>query len=238
MKRSEINSIIRRADDFIKKHQFHLPPFAYWKPDDWSMKGDEIREIIDRQLGWDITDFGFGNFERIGLCIFTIRNGDPANFEMNSGKLYAEKLLIVEPGQVTPMHFHFRKTEDIINRGGGDIIIQVYNSTPDEQLDLTQDIVVSLDGTSCRVDAGAVLKLKPGMSITIPNYLYHKFWGENSRVMIGEVSLVNDDNTDNRFLEPTGRFPQIDEDEAPLYLLCNEYSKYWSAMEKPTVGFL
>ena len=35
--------------------------------------------------------------------------------------------------------------------------------------------------------------------------------------------MVNDDNTDNRFLNPMGRFPKIEEDEAPLYLLCNEY---------------
>jgi D-lyxose ketol-isomerase len=26
-----------------------------------------------------------------------------------------------------------------------------------------------------------------------------------------------------RFLEPTGRFPEIEEDEPPLYLLVNDY---------------
>ena len=30
-------------------------------------------------------------------------------------------------------------------------------------------------------------------------------------------------NTDNRFLNPLGRFPTIEEDEAPYRLLCNEY---------------
>ena len=35
--------------------------------------------------------------------------------------------------------------------------------------------------------------------------------------------MVNDDNTDNRFLEGMGRFSAVEEDEAPLYLLCNEY---------------
>ncbi len=42
-------------------------------------------------------------------------------------------------------------------------------------------------------------------------------------MLIGEVSMCNDDNTDNRFLKPLGRFPTIEEDEAPYRLLCNEY---------------
>ena len=33
----------------------------------------------------------------------------------------------------------------------------------------------------------------------------------------------NDDNTDNRFYEPLGRFPEIEEDEPPYRLLCTEY---------------
>ena len=37
------------------------------------------------------------------------------------------------------------------------------------------------------------------------------------------VPMCNDDNTDNRFLKPLGRFPTIEEDEAPYRLLCNEY---------------
>ncbi len=39
----------------------------------------------------------------------------------------------------------------------------------------------------------------------------------------GEVSQCNDDNTDNRFNPPVGRFPAIEEDEPPYRLLCNEY---------------
>ena len=35
--------------------------------------------------------------------------------------------------------------------------------------------------------------------------------------------MVNDDNADNRFYEPQGRFPTIEEDEEPLYPLCFEY---------------
>jgi D-lyxose ketol-isomerase len=119
MKRSEINSIMREADAFMKKQGFHLPPFAYWKPDDWLTKGREVGEIIDRMLGWDITDFGSGDFAHTGLFVFTIRNGNIQNLAKGGGKLYAEKILVSDVNQVTPMHFHWSKTEDIINRGGG-----------------------------------------------------------------------------------------------------------------------
>ena len=43
--------------------------------------------------------------------------------------------------------------------------------------------------------------------------------------MIGEVSTVNDDNTDNIFREPIGRFSDIEEDEAPRHLLVSDYDK-------------
>ena len=45
-------------------------------------------------------------------------------------------------------------------------------------------------------------------------------------MLVGEVSLVNDDDKDNRFYTPLGRFPEIEEDEPPLYLLCTDYAKY------------
>lgn len=232
MKRSEINTIIRDADAFVKKQGFYLPPFAYWTPEDWAAKGKEAREIVDRQLGWDITDFGLGQYQKTGLILFTIRNGNPQNLKTGQGKLYAEKILIVDPGQVTPFHFHWHKVEDIINRGGGKLAIQLYNSTPDDGLDNT-DVTVSLDGVTRTVKAGDIVVLNPGESITLPTRLYHKFWGEESRVLVGEVSLVNDDNTDNCFYDPIGRFPEIEEDEPPLYLLCTDYPKYYRYARQP-----
>ncbi len=226
MKRSEINAIMRDADAFMKAHGFLLPPFAYWSPEDWAAKGDEVQEIVDRQLGWDITDFGSGDYKRRGLFIFTIRNGNPADLARGAGKLYAEKVLIADVGQVTPLHFHWRKVEDIINRGGGKLVIQLYNSTENDELADT-DVVVSTDGVRRTVPAGGKVVLAPGESITLPTRLYHAFWAEEARVLIGEVSLVNDDNTDNRFYEPVGRFPEIEEDEPPLYLLCTDYPRYF-----------
>lgn len=226
MKRSEINQIMRDAKAFLDEQKFYLPPFAYWTPRDWATKGEEVREIVDRQLGWDITDFGLGDYENIGLFIFTIRNGTLENLKRGQGKAYAEKILIADVDQVTPMHFHWNKTEDIINRGGGKLVMQLYNSTEDEDLADT-DVTVSLDGVERTVKAGDIVALSPGESITLPSALYHKFWGAGSRVLIGEVSLVNDDDIDNRFYEPIGRFPEIEEDEEPLYLLVKDYPKYY-----------
>ena len=73
--------------------------------------------------------------------------------------------------------------------------------------------------------AGTQIALKPGESITIQQYLYHDFTVEKGTgaVLLGEVSMCNDDEKDNRFYEPVGRFPTIEEDEPAYRLLCNEY---------------
>jgi D-lyxose ketol-isomerase len=226
MKRSEINAILRDADAFLRQHQFYLPPFAYWTPDEWGAKGDEVHEIVDRRLGWDITDFGQGDYERIGLFVFTLRNGNPESLKTGGGKTYAEKILVVGVDQVTPMHFHWIKMEDIINRGGGKLVVQLYNATENEGL-AESDVSISIDGVSRTVAAGETVALNPGESITLPQRCYHKFWGAEGRVLVGEVSLVNDDNSDNRFYEPVGRFPKIEEDEPPLHLLVNDYDRYY-----------
>ena len=226
MRRSEINTIMREADAFIKKHGFHLPPFAYWTPEEWQTKGDQVSEIVERRLGWDITDFGRGNYKKYGLFLFTIRNGALENLQRGQGKAYAEKIMIVGVDQGTPMHFHWSKTEDIINRGGGKLIIQLYNAAKDKSL-ADSDITVSVDGVRRTVKAGETVSLSPGESITLMPYCYHKFWAEESRVLMGDVSTVNDDYIDNYFCEPVGRFPDVEQDEPPLYLLVNDYDVYY-----------
>src|ERR1035437_6228681 len=128
MKRSEINVLILQAKSFMAEHHFALPPFAFWSPDDWKAKGIECREIAQNQLGWDITDFGSGDFAKVGLLLFTIRHGTLAP-TAGPAKTYAEKIMIVREGQVTPCHFHHQKMEDIINRGGGVLVIQLWNAT-------------------------------------------------------------------------------------------------------------
>ena len=222
MKRSEINQEIRRTLTFLETHHFTLPPFAHWTPDQWRTVGPEANEIRTRELGWDVTDFGAGRFAELGLTIFTIRNGrvdDPANV-----KSYAEKVLIVGEDQVTPCHFHHSKTEDIINRAGGKLVIQLYSSDANDELADTP-VTVSCDGVERTVPAGGTIVLETGESITLVPRMYHEFKGLAGfgTVLVGEVSSVNDDNTDNRFSVELPRFPSIEEDEPPLHLLCNEY---------------
>ena len=224
MKRSRVNEIIRQTEKLLSDNGYVLPPFLNWTPEEWQEKGHECDEIRDNALGWDVTDFGTGDFDHIGLTAVTLRNGnqkDPARYP----KPYAEKYLVAREGQHTPMHFHTYKMEDIINRGGGTLLIRVYNSLPDESIDRESDVTVHLDGVTRTVPAGTQLRLTPGMSISIQPRLYHDFEVEpgSGDVLIGEVSQCNDDNTDNRFEPPVGRFPAIEEDEPPYRLLCNEY---------------
>jgi D-lyxose ketol-isomerase len=219
---------MREALAFCDEQRFVLPPFAHWSPSDWEAKGPECRAIVKQQLGWDVTDFGSGDFDRVGLLLFAMRNGTLDDLNKPTGKVYAEKLLIVRDNQVTPTHFHWQKTEDIINRGGGDLAFRLWNATEDEQLADT-DVQVLCDGVERHVPAGGVVMLTPGESVTLPARLYHRFWGAEGTgmVLVGEVSSVNDDYTDNRFLEPTGRFPAVEEDEPPLHLLCSDYPRYY-----------
>lgn len=219
MKRSEINQAIKRMEDKINDCRFALPPFCYYTPEEWSKKGSDHAEIRLAGLGWDITDYGLDDFNSVGLALITLRNGYPG-----SDKTYAEKLLFMLEGQRAVMHYHYHKMEDIINRGGGNVLITIYPKTEDDELG-TEDITISLDGIKKIVPAGTTIKLTPGQSISLPRFLYHDFSVEpgSGSVLLGEVSMVNDDETDNHFLEPIGRFPKIEEDEAPYRLLCTEY---------------
>ena len=224
MKRSEINKALKEMEKFIDCYRFALPPFCHFTPEEWQSKGHDYDEVRENMLGWDITDYGLGDFSKTGFSLITIRNGNLAMREKYA-KTYAEKLLYLREGQYAPLHFHWVKMEDIINRGGGNILIRVYNSTPDEQLDMTGDVRVNLDGREVIVPAGTQVRLTPGESIAIAPFMYHDFTVEEGTgpVLLGEVSECNDDNTDNRFLDPIGRFPAIEEDELPYRLLCNEY---------------
>ncbi|MDO5497036.1 MAG: D-lyxose/D-mannose family sugar isomerase [Alistipes sp.] len=220
MKRSEINGYIREAKAFFDAHQFYLPEWVNWTPEQWASKGDECQEIWHNELGWDVTDFAKGDFEKEGLTLVTIRNGNVKR----DNKTYCEKIMYVREGQITPTHFHWRKMEDIIHRGGGEFCIKLWKADSEER-PMDVPCSVQIDGVTTVVPAGEVLRLKPGQSISFEPYMYHQFWSENGPSMIGEVSTVNDDAADNRFLEPLGRYPHIEEDEPKAFLLCNEYGR-------------
>jgi hypothetical protein len=223
MKRSEINALIETAIALLHEHQIRLPAFAYWTPADWQQKGSECNEIRDCKLGWDITDFGSDQFERMGLVVFTLRNGHH-NSAPYTAKTYAEKLLIVRENQHTPMHHHRLKSEDIICKSGGNLLIKVFNRAADGGLASTE-VEATLDGVRYRVEAGHTFQLSPGASITLTPFLYHEFWAEagTGTSIVGEVSSVNDDDTDNMFLAKVGRFPSIEEDVPAAHKLCTEY---------------
>lgn len=224
MKRSQINAALREMEEMINSYRFSLPPFCHFTPEQWQEKGHDYDEVRENMLGWDITDYGMGRFDELGFSLITIRNGNQRMPEKYT-KTYAEKLLYIKEGQYSPMHFHWFKAEDIINRGGGNVLIQVYNATKDEDLDRVNDVKIHVDGREMAVPAGTKVRLMPGESITIYPYMYHDFTVEEGSgpVLLGEVSQCNDDNTDNRFYEKLGRFPTIEEDEPPYRLLCNEY---------------
>lgn len=223
MKRSKINRSISQLEAFAKVNGFALPPFCHWTPEDWKEKGCECKEIRDNMLGWDVTDYGEGQFETLGLTLITIRNGSYCNPKYK--KSYAEKLIMSKENQICPMHFHINKMEDIVNRGGGKLMMRLFNSASDGSFADT-DVEVSNDGVTIQLATGSTLMLLTGQSVTLPPGLYHEFWAEegSGAVLIGEVSQTNDDNTDNRFYENLTRFSTIEEDELSYRLLCNEYS--------------
>ena len=225
MKRSDINRIMGEADAMIRSFGFVLPPFAYWTPEEFKARRD-ARRIVDARMGWDITDYGKGEFDRMGLFLFTLRNGSLADLERGRGMVYAEKLLISRQDQLSPMHTHVIKSEDIINRGGATLAVKLYGSDDEGGFARDRGGVVRCDGIDRPFAPGEILKLAPGESVTLMPGDWHAFWGEGGDVLIGEVSTVNDDVTDNVFGEPIGRFADIEEDEAPMHLLVSDYDRW------------
>ena len=75
MKRSEINQAIHTAMERLHEYKITLPCFGYWTVEDWKQKADITGRIRERMLGWDVTDFGSGDFYKVGLFLLTIRNG-------------------------------------------------------------------------------------------------------------------------------------------------------------------
>jgi D-lyxose ketol-isomerase len=226
MKRSGINEIIAQSDEIIRSFGFRLPPFAYWTVDEFVANAAKAMAVIEARCGWDITDYGAGRYDEMGLFLFTLRNGRLADLQRGGGMCYAEKLLISKQDQLSPMHTHVIKAEDIINRGGATLVVELFGS--DENGNFAQDRggSVMCDGVQTAFDSGTKLMLEPGQSVTLMPGDWHAFWGDGGDVLIGEVSTVNDDETDNIFREDIGRFSTIEEDTTPSHLLVGDYPTY------------
>lgn len=225
MKRSQINAAIERAMSRLKEYKISLPMFGYWKAADWKANESKTGLIRERMLGWDVTDFGSGDFDKCGATLFTVRNGDKDDPKMKMP--YAEKYIILsdETEQEIPLHYHIFKSEDIINRGGGILVVQLYNKAEDGGLDKESDVTVYTDGVKNVLPAGSLIEVTPGNSITLEPYVFHKFYAKRGEglLIVGEVSKVNDDNTDNVFFKKSERFADVIEDEEITYPLVNEY---------------
>lgn len=216
MKRSRINSAIYEARAIVAAHRFALPEWAGWTAEDHRSNPEPSAFLAHRQIGWDVTDFGSGDFSRRGLALLCLRNGIQGN---PAERPYAEKLLFIGEGQETPFHCHRVKLEDIIVRGGGTLMVE-----------FTREASMDIGPWDPRIDGLAVdpfsgpIRILAGASITVPRGLMHRFWGEpgTGTVFAAEVSQCNDDLTDNHFLEPVGRFSSIEEDEPSLLPLWNE----------------
>lgn len=222
MKRSEINAAIQYVEKMLDSICFKLPEFAGWSPEQWKARYAETDVIRQTMLGWDVTDFGTGNFPELGGVLFTLRNGVAGRSDI--GSPYAEKLICLRSGQCLPRHYHAVKTEDIITRSGL-MWMELYNSNKDGSVDRETPVKADCDGIRKTYAPGERFEVPPGSSVTLRPYLYHAF-GAPVDTVIGEVSSVNDDKTDNYFSEPIGRFAEIDEDQAPYRLLCNEYERF------------
>ena len=225
MNRSEINSAIQWAADLMKAYHISLPVYADWSPAEWKAHEAETGLIRRLMLGWDLTDYGCGDFDRIGTVLYTVRNG--SDTEPDVGVPYCEKYLIVKEGQRLLNHYHVNKTEDIINRAGGVLQLYLWNADPETGKKLDTDVVVFQDGIRHTYRPGEEILITPGNSITLTPYVAHIFGAKPGYgpLICGEVSKVNNDLTDNYFLEPSSRFPEIEEDEPALRPMCNEYGK-------------
>ena len=226
MKRSHINDTLAQADDMIRSYGFTLPPFAYWSPGEFKTRRTEARALIDARCGWDITDYGAGRFDEMGLFLFTLRNGLLDDLKRGGGMCYAEKLLISRQDQLSPMHTHVIKAEDIINRGGATLVVELFGADDGGEFAEDRGGTVWCDGIRRDFAPGEKLRLAPGESVTLRPGDWHAFWGDGGDVLVGEVSTVNDDETDNIFRDPIGRFATVEEDTDPTHLLVSDYATW------------
>ncbi len=219
MLRSEIDGLISDALERFDRQGLALPPWARFSPADWAKRPAQARFCARHQMGWDVTDFGSGDFAARGLLLLCTRNG----IQGQAGERpYAEKLMVVRDGQETPFHFHAVKAEDIINRGGGDLVVEVTLFA--DGIETTELVEVMIDGDLRRLPPRSPILLAPGESTTLTPGQMHRFYGRGI-VLVGEVSQSNDDNGDNYFLHPIGRFAAIVEDGPARFPLWTELAR-------------
>ena len=224
MKRSFIDARIDAMAALCERHGVRLPPFARWNEDDYRVDPGAARRIAQTGLGWNIVEFSPGGFAREGLAVFTLRMGDWRHLANGRGRLYGEKALMAEDGQRTPHHYHIVKTEDIVNRGGARFVVELFK-VDRAGAPLKERLRVLKDVETLDLEPGARVVLEPGESLTLEPFVAHAFWAEGGAVLAGEVSLVNDDTSDNYFLPALPPEAPIEEDAAKRYVTVRDHAR-------------
>jgi D-lyxose ketol-isomerase len=225
MRRSFIDDRIEAMLALCDRHGFKLPPFAHWDEARYRAEAASARRIRDAGLGWNVVEFKPGAFRQRGLTLFTLRMGDWRSLATGAGRLYAEKAMMAEDGQVTPHHFHIVKTEDILNRGGARFVVELFKVDA-EGTRRDERFKIQKDAETLDLAPGARVSLEPGESLTLEPFVAHSFWAEGGAVLAGEISLANDDASDNYFLPPLEPFAAIEEDAPSRYVTLRDYPKF------------
>jgi D-lyxose ketol-isomerase len=224
MKRSFIDAQIEAMLKLCDRYGVTLPPFAFWDDAEFRKQHASTALIAERGMGWNVVEFRSGAFATQGLTIFTLRMGDWREVASKSGRLYAEKAIMSADGQRAPHHYHVAKTEDIVNRGGARFAVELFkvdsHGAPSKERFHALKDVTKLD-----LGPGDQVRLEPGESLTLDPFVAHAFWAEGGTALAGEVSLANDDTTDNYFVPPLGPFDPIDEDLPARYVTVRDYQR-------------
>jgi D-lyxose ketol-isomerase len=224
VKRSFIDARIDRMLELCARHGVALPPFALWRETDFRNNADAAKLIAERGVGWNVVEFKPGLFAREGLTLFTLRMGDWRDLGAGRGRLYGEKAIAAEDGQRAPHHYHVVKTEDIVNRGGARFVVELFKV--DALGRPVKDRFRALKDVSViDLKPGHQVRLEPGESLTLEPFIAHSFWAEGGAALAGEVSLANDDTTDNYFLPPLGPPSPIDEDAPARYVTVRDHAR-------------
>lgn len=224
MKRSFVDARIDEMIAMCERHGARLPGFAQWGEDDYRADPAAARRILDGGLGWNVVEFKPGGFAQTGLSVFTLRMGDWRQLAQGRGRLYAEKVLLVQDGQRTPHHYHIVKTEDIVNRGGARFVVELFK-VDRAGARLKERFRALKDVKTLDLEPGAKVMLEPGESLTLDPFVAHAFWAEGGATLAGEVSLANDDRADNLFLPPLSAPAAIVEDSARKYVTVRDHER-------------
>jgi D-lyxose ketol-isomerase len=116
------------------------------------------------------------------------------------------------------------KTEDIENRGGARFVVELFKvdalgAPVKDRFRALKDVSV-ID-----LKPGDQVRLEPGESLTLEPFIAHSFWAEGGAALAGEVSLANDDTTDNYFLPPLDPPSPIDEDAPARYVTVRDHAR-------------